>query len=145
MIIRNKMKLSKMQVHFSSKTDMWATPQDLFDSLNKKYKFNLDPCATKENAKCKKFFTEEENGLKKSWKGKRVFMNPPYGRGIGAWIKKASEGGGRDSRVLASCANRYKVVSRVHLQQSRNSIHQRSIKVWRTSKLCTISKHDSNI
>lgn len=87
------MKLSKMQVHFSSKTDMWATPQDLFDSLNKKYKFNLDPCATKENAKCKKFFTEEENGLKKSWKEKRVFMNPPYGRGIGAWIKKASEGG----------------------------------------------------
>lgn len=72
---------------------MWATPQDLFDELNNRHKFNLDPCATKENAKCKKFFTKKEDGLKQSWKNKRVFMNPPYGRGIGSWIKKASEGG----------------------------------------------------
>lgn len=53
--------------------------------------FTLDPCATKENAKCGKFYTKEDDGLSKSWDGERVFMNPPYGREIGKWVKKASE------------------------------------------------------
>lgn len=76
-------------VHFSSNTPEWATPQKFFDMLNKEFKFNLDPCATKENAKCKRFFTEKENGLQQRWKSSRVFMNPPYGRAIGKWVLKA--------------------------------------------------------
>jgi phage N-6-adenine-methyltransferase len=89
--------MSNLSVHFSSKTDMWATPQAFFDRLNDEFKFTLDPCATAENKKCDKYFTEEEDGLKQSWAGHRVFMNPPYGRKIGFWIKKAFEeaGGGR--------------------------------------------------
>lgn len=78
-------------VHFSSKTDMWATPQDFFDTLNKEFSFTLDPCASKENAKCEKFFTEEQDGIKQNWDGERVFCNPPYGRKIGEWVKKSSE------------------------------------------------------
>jgi site-specific DNA-methyltransferase (adenine-specific) len=78
-------------VHFQSNTPEWSTQQNLYDELNKKYKFTLDPCCTKENAKCKKFYTKKENGLVQSWKGERVFMNPPYGRVIGQWIKKAVE------------------------------------------------------
>jgi len=50
-------------VHFSSKTDLWSTPQDFFDELNEKYNFTLDPCATKDNAKCKKFFTKEKRQM----------------------------------------------------------------------------------
>lgn len=82
-----------MKVHFSSKTHEWETPQDFFDTLNKEFKFNLDPCATKENAKCKMCFTPEENGLSKSWRGKRVFCNPPYGREISGWVVKCATGG----------------------------------------------------
>ena len=76
---------------FSSTTDQWATPQKFFDELNKEFNFNLDPCATKENAKCRKFFTEEDNGLLHDWSGHRVFCNPPYGRAIAAWVKKCYE------------------------------------------------------
>lgn len=76
---------------FTSKTDLWATPKAFFDQLNKEFKFTLDPCATKENAKCKKFYTEADNGLAQSWDNERVFMNPPYGKTISQWIKKASE------------------------------------------------------
>lgn len=83
-----------MNVHFSSKTPEWATPQSLFDELDKEFHFTLDPCATKENAKCKKFFTEKEDGLKQDWKDEKVFMNPPYGREIGFWIKKINIEGG---------------------------------------------------
>lgn len=80
-------------VHFSSKTDLWSTPQSLFDSLNSVYRFTLDPAASKENAKCSRFYTQEENGLKQSWESERVFLNPPYGREIGKWVQKAAVGG----------------------------------------------------
>jgi site-specific DNA-methyltransferase (adenine-specific) len=80
-----------MNVHFSSQTNEWATPQDFFNELDKEFNFTLDPCATKENAKCQKFYTFEDDGLKQSWDGERTFCNPPYGREIGKWVKKASE------------------------------------------------------
>jgi len=78
-------------VHFSSETNEWATPQDFFDKLNKQFNFTLDPCATKENAKCAKFFTQEDDGLAQDWSGERVFCNPPYGRGLKDWVRKAHE------------------------------------------------------
>lgn len=56
-------------VLFSSATDVWATPQDLFDKLNAEFDFNLDPCALAENAKCEKYFTPEINGLTQCWGG----------------------------------------------------------------------------
>ncbi|MCE4993003.1 DNA N-6-adenine-methyltransferase [Staphylococcus haemolyticus] len=80
-----------MSVHFSSKSNEWTTPQYLFDELNREYHFTLDPCATYENAKCEKYFTEKENGLLQDWSDDVVFMNPPYGREIKHWIKKAYE------------------------------------------------------
>ena len=76
---------------FSSTTDLWATPQDFFDELNEEFEFTLDPCATPDNAKCAKFFTKEQDGLKQDWTGERVFCNPPYGRAIGAWVKKCHD------------------------------------------------------
>lgn len=85
--------MKKMDVHFSSASDEWATPQDFFDALHKEFRFNLDPCADKKNAKCERFFTKKDNGLAQSWKGARVFCNPPYGRVIGDWVKKCATGG----------------------------------------------------
>ena len=76
---------------FSSRTDEWATPQNVFEELNKEFHFNLDPCATKDNAKCRKFFTKAQDGLKQNWQGYNVFCNPPYGRKIKEWVRKAYE------------------------------------------------------
>lgn len=76
---------------FSSKTDLWATPQDFFEKMNEEFGFNLDVCATKENAKCDRFFTINDDGLSKDWGGAVCWCNPPYGREIGKWVKKASE------------------------------------------------------
>lgn len=75
-------------IHFSSETDMWATPQDVFDQLNKEFGFTLDVCATNENAKCGAYFTVKDNGLLQKWVGV-CWMNPPYGREIGTWMAKA--------------------------------------------------------
>lgn len=75
----------------TSNSTEWETPQDFFNELDKEFNFTLDPCATKENAKCKKFYTKEQDGLKQDWDNEIVFCNPPYGREIGKWVKKASE------------------------------------------------------
>ena len=76
---------------FTSNTAEWATPQDFFDKLDAEFHFTLDPCCTHENAKCKKHYTIAENGLQQDWTGERVFCNPPYGRKIGEWVKKAHD------------------------------------------------------
>lgn len=75
----------------SSNTAEWATPQKLFDELNVEFSFDLDPCCTHENAKCEKHYTKAENGLSQMWGGYRVYCNPPYGREIAKWVKKAAE------------------------------------------------------
>lgn len=78
------------QVMFSSNSEDWETPQDFFDKLNEKYGFELDVCATSANSKCDKYFTKEQDGLKQEWEGV-CWMNPPYGRQIKLWMKKAYE------------------------------------------------------
>ena len=76
---------------FSSATPEWETPQDLFDKLNAEFNFGLDVCATQANSKCFLFYSS--GSLEKQWPGKHVakWCNPPYGRTIGLWVKKASE------------------------------------------------------
>ena len=76
----------------SSNSGEWETPQAFFDELNKEFGFTLDVCATQENAKCERYFTREEDGLKQAWSGV-CWMNPPYGREIGKWVKMAYASG----------------------------------------------------
>lgn len=78
----------------SSNTPEWSTPQDTFDTLNALFNFTVDVCATKENAKLQKYYTKEQDGLAQSWDNELVWCNPPYGREIGKWVKKANEAKG---------------------------------------------------
>lgn len=85
---------------FTSATDEWPTPQAFFDRLHAEFRFTLDPCCTKATAKAGTFFTVHDNGLSRSWGGHRVFMNPPYGRNIGAWVGKAYSEARRGGAVI---------------------------------------------
>lgn len=75
----------------------WETPQDFFDTLNKEFRFTLDACASKENAKLPFYFTYQQNALFQSWnvQGKfsrcAVWVNPPYNNKIGEWVRKCYE------------------------------------------------------
>lgn len=79
-----------MAVHYLSQTDLWATPQAFYDKLNAEFGFETDVCATAENAKCPRYFTQADDGLAQDWTG-TCWMNPPYGREIGKWMRKAYE------------------------------------------------------
>lgn len=81
------------QIAFSSKRTEWETPQDLFDKLNHKYNFTWDLAASDTNAKCNNYLTVAENSLNVNWSKLRgnLFLNPPYGRDVKWWVKKAYE------------------------------------------------------
>lgn len=81
----------KTETLWSKNSAEWETPQDLFDSLDTLYGFDLDVASTDENAKCRRYFTREDDGLSQDWGGSRVWCNPPYGRQIGKWVQKAYE------------------------------------------------------
>ena len=81
---------------YSSVTDEWETPQELFNELNQEFHFTLDPCASANNHKCEKWYSRSDDGLSKSWSGETVFVNPPYGSEIQKWVAKCAaenEGG----------------------------------------------------
>ena len=95
-----------MNIHFSSKTDLHATPQPFFDKLNEEFPFTLDVCANDENFKCEQYFTKELDGLAQDWTGNIVWMNPPYGREIGKWMKKANESAQAGATVVCLVPSR---------------------------------------
>ena len=66
------------------------TPKYLFDKISSIFNFSLDVCALPENAKCENYYTPKDDGLSKPWMG-GVWCNPPYGREISSWVKKAYE------------------------------------------------------
>ena len=76
---------------FSSAKSDWETPQDLFDELDDEFHFTLDAASSDLNAKCEKHYTVEDDGLSQSWAGNNVFLNPPYGRNMKDWMRKAYE------------------------------------------------------
>ena len=87
-------------VHFMSDKMDWETPQDLFDELDAEFHFDIDVCATAENTKCRYWYGPQLNprwadGLLRDWSSDGdeliCWMNPPYGREIKKWIKKAYE------------------------------------------------------
>ncbi len=64
-------------------------PSWLFDNLNREFGFTVDVCASDWNAKCKKYWTKEQDGQQQDWSNEICWMNPPYGQGLGGWIRKA--------------------------------------------------------
>ena len=90
---------------FSSEKDTWETPQDFFDELDKEFNFELDVCALPSSTKCKEFITPEIDALKQSWvafnRRNMCWMNPPYGRQIKDWIKKAHNEAQKGATVVA--------------------------------------------
>ena len=75
---------------YSSATDLWSTPPATFADLDAEFHFETDVCALPENAKCARYYTPEIDGLAQEWRG-ACWMNPPYGREIGHWVRKAYE------------------------------------------------------
>jgi phage N-6-adenine-methyltransferase len=117
---------TNLSVHFKSDSTEWETPQATFDEWNARFHFTLDVCATTENAKCAKFFTIADDGLRQQWIG-ACWMNPPYGRVISKWMKKAWESSLKGATVVCLVPARtdtrwwheYAVKGKIHFIRGR--------------------------
>ena len=86
---------------FSSKSNDWATPQSFFDKLNGIFgPFTLDAAASPVNYKVANHYTEADDALSQDWSDNTVFLNPPYGRNLKDWVKKAYEEGQKDDTTV---------------------------------------------
>lgn len=87
---------------FTSNKEDWETPVYFFNSLNEKYHFKWDLAASDNNAKCNNYFTRDDNSLEQNWGGLdgNLFINPPYGRELKLWVKKAAETHLKDDQYL---------------------------------------------
>ena len=86
----------KQNVHFQSRFLAWETPPAFFAEVDREFGFTLDVCALPSNAKCARFYSPADDGLKQGWQGV-CWCNPPYGKEIGLWVQKAQQsasGGG---------------------------------------------------
>jgi phage N-6-adenine-methyltransferase len=84
---------------------LWSTPQALFDKLDAEFNFTVDVCANEQNRKCATYFSPKVDGLKQNWGSGRYWMNPPYGREISAWMRKAHESALSGAVVVALVPN----------------------------------------
>lgn len=102
---RKRNKSKQLAVHFQSLLDVRATPPDLFAVLDQEFGFETDVCALPHNTKCTNYFTPEVNGLTQEWTG-ICFMNPPYGREMGVWLRKGLESARRGATVVCVIPSR---------------------------------------
>lgn len=71
----------------------WYTPPEIFAALG--LRFDLDPCAPPGGLPwipAAAFYSRDDDGLAQSWHG-RVWLNPPYGRGIEQWMRRLAAHG----------------------------------------------------
>jgi phage N-6-adenine-methyltransferase len=76
-------------VAFAHERNDRESPPGLFREIDREFGFTLDVCATPQNAKCARYFTPDTDGLAQDWGNNICWMNPPYGRAIGDWMRKA--------------------------------------------------------
>lgn len=72
----------------ASGRDDWTTPPELFKRLDEQFRFVQDVAADASNTLCASFIPKEMDAFKTPWRSP-AFCNPPYGRGIFEWVKRA--------------------------------------------------------
>lgn len=100
--------MANIKACLSSKNEDWETPKELFYKYDNIYHFTIDIAASKDNALCEKFFTIEDNALIQDWGGygNVCWMNPPYGRKVSAFMKKALEESRKGATVVCLVPSR---------------------------------------
>jgi phage N-6-adenine-methyltransferase len=93
-------------VALSSNTDKWSTPPKTYAALNNEFHFTLDVCASSANAKCAAYYSETDDGLVQEWGSNVCWMNPPYGKTIKMWMRKAYEASQNGATVVCLVPSR---------------------------------------
>ena len=111
-------------------TDRWSTPPHIIQEVQEEFgSITLDPSADAENAVAERFFDKEQDGLKQAWNASLVYVNPPYGRVLLDWVKKAllEYDNGNSKRIVMLLPSRT-CTRWFHLLYARKDVELRFIK-----------------
>ncbi len=75
---------------FKSKSIEYSTPTALIHPLIGEFELARDVCASDVNHKLPNYWTKEDDAMSKEWRG-NCWMNPPFDRNLGKWVRKAHE------------------------------------------------------
>lgn len=79
----------------------WYTPPRVFDALG--LRFDLDPCSPAGGlpwVPAERHYSAADDGLSQPWAG-RVWLNPPYGDAVPAWLRRLGGHGDGIALVFA--------------------------------------------
>lgn len=133
---------------FSNNSDEWATPQEVFQSLNDEFHFTLDPCATDRNHKCAHYYTQEDNGLQKDWGGGGMCIlqsSLQYHRTMGPQMLSERNQKEHNRCPSDSFTNRHKVFPQLHLPKIGYPFSQRAFALQRLKKFRAVSVYGGHI
>jgi len=88
----------------SSKSGLWQTPECVLERVRRVGPIHYDPCTTADNpVGADTYNTEETDGLTFPWRQSlgNIYCNPPYGRGMGAWVDNCIAARTTDRYVIA--------------------------------------------
>ena len=109
------------------------TPKYLFKRLSSVFNFTLDACALPENAKCKAFYTPDDDGLSNPWRGGGMVQSSLWKGDI---IMGQERLRGIEERLqrlrshAASCQDRYKMVVGLGKGQIYSLLDKRKDQIW---------------
>lgn len=121
-------------VLFSSEREDWETPNDFFKALDAEFRFTLDAAASRENHKCPKYFTAEENALLQNWGGRNRLAQPALRaqyRRVGKESLRRIAKARNYSCNACPQPNGYCMVPRLHFRKGKNSVCSRPIEIWK--------------
>jgi phage N-6-adenine-methyltransferase len=82
--------------------ECWRTPPEVFEPLNAEFKFDLDAAADDSNFLADRYITEFQDALKVAdWAGKRIWLNPPYGRKLEPFVRRAADEADKGKTIVA--------------------------------------------
>lgn len=125
---------------YSSRTEEWSTPPDIFRALDVEFHFTLDAAATDRNAKCSCYFTKEDDALKQSWlTDGAVFVNPPYGRSMEQWVRKAYEESRKGQTVVML------IHARTDTKWFHDWVYHKAELRFLRGRICFIDEHGNSV
>ncbi len=82
-----------------SSSKCWQTPPEIFNPLHAEFKFDLDAAADESNKKVPRYLWDAL--ILDEWPGTRIWLNPPYGRKLDPFVRRAADEADKGKLIVA--------------------------------------------
>lgn len=83
-----------------SDSERWRTPPEIWNPLHREFHFDLDACADAETKRVPRYLLDALSA--EAWPKGRVYINPPYGRKLEAFVRRAAAEAASGNTVIVA-------------------------------------------